>query len=182
MTRPFFSKERISHFEMFGRHSDDAIEQMRRRLRAGHPVDFQDLVSRFTLDSATEFLFGNCVHSLAAGLPYSPNYPPKIGETSNPSDPNNDAHPANIFAKAFLEVQITIARRSPVGSAWPLAEFWRDETTERMNIIAQFVDPILAEAISKKGADSGSKLSEANDEIEDDVTLLGNLVRTTQGS
>lgn len=41
MTRPFFSKERISHFEIFGRHADEAIELMKTRLRSGHAIDFQ---------------------------------------------------------------------------------------------------------------------------------------------
>ena len=75
MTRPFFSKERISHFEIFDRHAADAIKQVKERMRQGYAVDvqvrinttspphlfltaFQDVVSRFTLDSATEFLFG----------------------------------------------------------------------------------------------------------------------------
>lgn len=70
----------------------------------------QDLVSRFTLDSATEFLFGHCVHSLSAGLPYSPNFPPPPGAIVN-----NEANPANQFAKAFGEAQNLIARR---GHLW----------------------------------------------------------------
>jgi hypothetical protein len=41
MTRPFFSKERISHFEIFGRHADEAINLMKSRLRTGHSIDFQ---------------------------------------------------------------------------------------------------------------------------------------------
>lgn len=56
MTRPFFSRERISDFELFGRHADDAISKLASRLSEGEAVDFQDLVSRFTLDSATEFV------------------------------------------------------------------------------------------------------------------------------
>jgi hypothetical protein len=41
MTRPFFNKERVSDFEIFGRHADDAIRQLQARLREGHPVDVQ---------------------------------------------------------------------------------------------------------------------------------------------
>jgi hypothetical protein len=41
MTRPFFSKDRISHFDNFDRHADDALGQLKARLREGHPVDFQ---------------------------------------------------------------------------------------------------------------------------------------------
>lgn len=59
MTRPFFSRERTSDFELFGRHADDAISKLSARLSEGEAVDFQDLVSRFTLDSATEFVRTN---------------------------------------------------------------------------------------------------------------------------
>jgi len=41
MTRPFFSRERISHFDIFERHADDAIRQLKARLKEGHPVDAQ---------------------------------------------------------------------------------------------------------------------------------------------
>jgi len=41
MTRPFFSKERISHFDVFERHADDAITQAKERLTEGYPIDFQ---------------------------------------------------------------------------------------------------------------------------------------------
>lgn len=41
MTRPFFSHDRISHFNTFDRHAEDAITQMKARFRAGYPVDFQ---------------------------------------------------------------------------------------------------------------------------------------------
>ena len=70
MTRPFFSRERIAHFDIFARHADTALALMVQRTRAGGAFDVQDLAGRFTMDSATEFLFGNCVHSLAAGLPW----------------------------------------------------------------------------------------------------------------
>jgi hypothetical protein len=41
MTRPFFNKERISDFEIFNHHAEDAIRQLKARLREGYPVDFQ---------------------------------------------------------------------------------------------------------------------------------------------
>lgn len=70
MTRPFFTRERISDFELFGRHADIAIAKIKERVnerddreeavgqagQIGRAIDFQDLVSRFTLDSATEFV------------------------------------------------------------------------------------------------------------------------------
>ena len=95
MTRPFFSKDRISHFEIFDRHAADAIEQVKARMKEGYAVDiqvsfcaihqhffiltfFQDVVSRFTLDSATEFLFGMCVLAFSVVSQYSQPYFPGI--------------------------------------------------------------------------------------------------------
>lgn len=41
MTRPFFTRERISHFDIFDAHADDALKQAASRLAEGHPIDFQ---------------------------------------------------------------------------------------------------------------------------------------------
>ena len=65
-------------------------------------------MSRFTLDSATEFLFWpHCIESLSAGLPYPHNatYTPIISPSSR-----GDA--ANEFARAFLQAQETISQRA----------------------------------------------------------------------
>ena len=45
MTRPFFNKERITDFDIFDRHALDAIGQAADRLTAGHPIDFQVVIS-----------------------------------------------------------------------------------------------------------------------------------------
>ena len=41
MTRPYFTKERISHFELFNRHAEKAIAKAKARLNEGLPIDFQ---------------------------------------------------------------------------------------------------------------------------------------------
>ena len=41
MTRPFFSKDRISHFEIFDRHATDVIKQVKVRMSQGYAVDVQ---------------------------------------------------------------------------------------------------------------------------------------------
>lgn len=41
MTRPFFSRDKITHFDIFDRHADSAISLMKTRFRAGYAVDFQ---------------------------------------------------------------------------------------------------------------------------------------------
>ncbi|OAX37328.1 cytochrome P450, partial [Rhizopogon vinicolor AM-OR11-026] len=143
MTRPFFSHDRIGHFNIFDRHAEDAIARMKSRFRAGHPVDFQDVMSRFTLDSASEFLFGNCVHSLSAGL----NYPYNIAPAEAPT---GKAKAAEDFARAFAQAQSIISRRPLKGWTWPLFEIFKDDTKEPMQIVNSFIDPILKEAIAKK--------------------------------
>lgn len=41
MTRPFFSRDRINHFDIFDRHVEDALNKLAERLKEGVPVDFQ---------------------------------------------------------------------------------------------------------------------------------------------
>ena len=55
MTRPFFNRDRISDFGIFKQHADDAIGQVKARLRQGHPVDFQVLALPTCLAA-----FANC--------------------------------------------------------------------------------------------------------------------------
>jgi hypothetical protein len=190
MTRPFFSKERIGHFDIFDKHAEDAIAQTKTRVKQGYPIDFQvgrifwptpsnlnttqDMVSRFTLDSATEFLFGNNVRSLSAGLPYPGN---------SPLTASHDlSHPANIFAHAFGEAQKLSSLRSRYGSAWPLVEFWKDNVKVHRDVIDKFIDPILVEAIKKKKAAMDALgMKDGEREVKDGETLLDHLVNYTEG-
>ncbi|KAH9913197.1 cytochrome P450 [Amylocystis lapponica] len=151
MTRPFFSKDRISHFDIFEKHTEDAFKQMKARFREGHAVDWQvRLVSRFTLDSATEFLFGQDVCSLSAGLPYPP-----ISGISNAAA---EAHPRT-------------------GSrAWPLLEMAGDKVQTHMEAIDAFIYPLLRSALEKKAAKGAQEKADADD---DDATLLSHLVELT---
>ncbi|KAG1809091.1 cytochrome P450 [Suillus subaureus] len=168
MTRPFFSHDRISHFNTFDRYAEDAITQMKARFRAGYPVDFQDLMSRFTLDSATEFLFGNCVHSLSAGLPYPHNISTTEALTGK-------AKIAQDFAQAFADAQTIIAQRPRKSWVWPLFEIFKDATAAPMQIVNSFIDPILKEAIAKKQSHTSGK----KNVDDDDTTLLDQLVQMT---
>ncbi|KAG6874015.1 hypothetical protein C0995_007972 [Termitomyces sp. Mi166 len=174
MTRPFFSKDRITHFDIFERHAQDAIQQLKARLKEGFPIDIQDLASRFTMDSATEFLFAKDVQSLGAGLPY-PHYSPLSRSTASGS------HPANIFSKAFDEAQRQLALRARFGAAWPLAEFWKDKVAEKMGPIFDFINPILTAAVARnKAAGNNEKLGANVDrEVQDGECLLDHLIKYT---
>ncbi|KDR74361.1 hypothetical protein GALMADRAFT_250232 [Galerina marginata CBS 339.88] len=179
MTRPFFSKDRISHFDIFDRHAAEALRQLKARLRDGYPVDIQDLASRFTMDSATEFLFSQDVHSLDAGLPH-PHYSPLASTVAHD-------HPANKFARAFDEAQRLIALRSRRGKNWPLAEFWKDKAAEQMVVINGFINPIMKAAVEKKRASRVGDEKPASEsvlaherEVKDGESLLEHLINYTE--
>ncbi|CAA7268977.1 unnamed protein product [Cyclocybe aegerita] len=180
MTRPFFSKDRISHFDIFDRHAADALNQLKTRLREGYSVDIQDLASRFTMDSATEFLFAQDVRSLAAGLPY-PHYSPLSISTAAVMVLN---HPANRFARAFDEAQRLTSLRGRRGMNWPLAEFWKDKVQKQMVVVRGFIDPILRAAVERKreSADSSQekKRLDGNREVKEGESLLDHLINYTE--
>ncbi|KAH9927180.1 cytochrome P450 monooxygenase pc-2 [Epithele typhae] len=172
MTRPYFSRDRISHFELFNRHGDLAIKKMKDRFAAGRALDFQDLVARFTLDSATEFLFGSCVNSLHADLPYPYNDPDAklyAREASN----------VEAFATAFLGAQNVISIRMRVGWMWRFKELFYDAGAEHMRVVDAFIQPILEAAI-KKNKEAGNAGEESKD--NDNETLLDHLVKFTDDS
>jgi hypothetical protein len=176
MTRPFFSKDRISDFDIFEKHAENAIHQMKIRLREGYPVDFQDVASRFTLDSATEFLFGKDVRSLSAGIVYPPKSPLS-------KDPTFLDHPSNRFVRAFTESQIATAYRTNYGSSWRFAEFWRDQVQKHMEVCHEFIDPIVVDTVAKKHEQMrlGLDVKDATGEVKEGETLLEHLVNYTEG-
>lgn len=162
------------------------------RARSGHPVELQDLTARFTLDSASEFLFGSCVHSLASPLPF----PGEItADGARVIGKDGKLSKADEFVRAFNEAQVVIASRVWVGGVWPLYEFWKDLTVcasypldsthadaaacrKPMKVIDAFIDPILAQALSKK--QERTALAEVDAESQA-ATLLDHLVMHTDG-
>ncbi|KAG6893471.1 hypothetical protein C0992_009845, partial [Termitomyces sp. T32_za158] len=136
-----------------------------------------DLMSRFTLDSATEFLFGHCVHSLNAGIPYPHNatYVP-------PNSATPQAKRANEFAAAFAQAQEVISSRERYGWIWPLTEIIEDKTKKPMEIVRAYLDPIIQDAIAKSNVASKSELKEKSElHVEEGDTLIGHLVNMSSG-
>ncbi|TCD69853.1 hypothetical protein EIP91_005930 [Steccherinum ochraceum] len=174
MTRPFFSRDRISHFDIFEENAEPAITKMRERFREGHAVDFQDVVFRFTLDSASAFLFGTNINHLASALPYPPNSP--LAATND-----DEKTPAGRFSRAFNRAQFTIAGRGRIGYIWPFLEIFKDKTEDDMKIVNDFLNPIVHGAIEKYLGEKADGLHDKSDpeEVKDDETLLEHMVRRT---
>ncbi|KAG9121911.1 hypothetical protein FRC07_001943, partial [Ceratobasidium sp. 392] len=168
MSRPYFTRDRISHFDLFARHSDSAITKLLSRLSepSNPPIDFQDIVARFTLDTGTEFLFGKDVHSLAAPLPY-PHAPPRDSSAS--------------FAAAFGRAQESLMTRLFLFALWPFVEMFWDRTGEDMSVIDKYVRPILREKLKERGKMGGKSRVEGGEvELEDGSdTLLDHLIQFT---
>lgn len=177
MTRPFFSRDRISHFQLFERHADYAIALMKQRLRQGYALDVQDVFSRFTLDSASEFLFGSCVDSLKSGLAYPHDAPAHLRAQRAAKQGSTDV--PTRFSEAFSRAQKAISVRLRLGDTWPLWELFTDKTKDEMEIVDAYLQPILQQALAKKVENKGS--AAPTGEITEDETLMDHLVTLTDG-
>lgn len=140
-------------------------------MRGFHLV--QDLINRFALDSATEFLFGTSVHSLNSELPYTHN-DDVYSQFARPHDS------AENFSHAVFGVQEVLAMRLRLGGIWPLQEIRRDKSAEHMQVIDEFLQPILTEAIAKN-RNTGVPKGSAEKQDEEHETLLDHLVKLTDG-
>lgn len=126
------------------------------------------MAGRFTLDSATEFLFGQCVNSLSAPLPTS-------AADHRPATSSSPFNPNNRFADALWEAQMESARRSRIRSIWPLFEIFKDRTKDSMDFLHGYIDPIIKVALRKKS--ERNKAADPNPA----ETLLDHLVDMTDG-
>ncbi|KAG1800354.1 cytochrome P450 [Suillus plorans] len=168
MTRPFFTHDRISHFEIFDRHANRAIALAKDRSRMDLAIDFQDLISRFTLDSASEFLFGHCTDSLSVELPFPDN-------TLQSTNTKGRGDTAAAFSDAVSQAEHAISRRVIIGTAWKMTEIFADSTAQHMKVIDEFLDPILKAALARHS--TAAKLDVNN--IAEDQTFLDHLIKLT---
>jgi cytochrome P450 len=166
--RPFFSRDRISDFNIFDRHADLVISKLKERFARGIAVDIQDLLSRYTMDTATEYLFGQDVKSLSGELPYPSTYKGHI-------PPRN--HPSDKFTSAFNRAREYTYPRGFFAKAWRLVEFWEDKVAAQMEVTNLFIDPLIHTALQRKG--DTKRVREVN---QDDETLIDHLVQQTDGT
>ncbi|KAK0229726.1 cytochrome P450 [Armillaria nabsnona] len=170
LARPLFKKERISDLEIFERHTNTVLTQIERRQREGYPVDIQDAASRFTIDAATEHLFGKCVGSTFARFPY----PSGSGhENSLPVD----NHPSDSFLNASAGAQKQLLLRMLMGHYWPLGEFWADRLKLLRRAVDAFFEPVLVDALERKRRATTAPSPEKDG--KDFVSLLDRLVQIT---
>lgn len=124
LLRPNFARDQVADLEAFERHFKLMMNHLP---RDGKTVDLQELFFRFTIDSATEFLFNHSTNSL---------------RTVGQEDENNEDV---IFGKAFNFAQDDILTRFRYG---PLDRFRKNEKGEEAirvchAYIEKFVDDAL---------------------------------------
>lgn len=130
----------------------------------------QDLVHRFTLDSASQYLFGYDVQSLDAGLPHS-------DASAVPESAKFTEHPSNTFATAFEDAQHFTIDRLLKGNSASLSEPYGSPIPPLRAIINPYIDTIMERVLKEK--------RETTDEIkvsDDDTTLLDHLVDFMDGA
>ena len=140
-------------------------------------MNWQDIVSRFTMDSATEFLFGKDVCSLDAPIPY-----PSTHHRAALTLTDVEVHPADRFVRAFQDSQEATAMRSRFLQSYPLFEFWGDKVEKHMGAVHEFIDPMVEAALRRKAKRRDAGLGEdVEKNVQDDETLLEHLVKLTDG-
>jgi hypothetical protein len=178
MARPFFSKERISDFHIFEQTSAKTLNLFASRAAADAPIDVQDLLQRFTLDAAALFLWGTALNTLDQPL----TQPGRVvlgPKGSAPADGNSEW---DVFTNAFESVAVLITRRGVQGDTWPLLELFKDKTEEPIQVITDWLDRLVNQAITRKAkrmeANGGGKVTAR----DDDTVFLDYLAAQTDGA
>lgn len=153
IARPFFATERVSDLDLFEKNAQKVINVIL-NTDSNDSLDLEDLVARFTVDTASEFLFGQNLNTLSYG---------------------NDGFSS--FTDAFMDIQRLIRSRSTMGNWWPLLELFKDKSEVHKKKIRSWVDPLVVRAVQIR-KEMGEKGQSVN---PDDCTFLEYLATTTQG-
>ena len=154
LARPFFATNRVSNLDVFERGSQRVINIM---LNADpmESLDLQDLIDRFTVDTVSEFLFGENLNTLSYG---------------------NDGFDS--FTDASTDIRMVAYKRNMLGSFWPLFELFKDKSEQHGKVIKGWVDPLVVRVvqIQKEMKEKGQTVN------PDDCTFLEYLATITQGT
>ena len=102
------------------------------------------MYARFTLDAASEFLFGKNVDTLSGRLPQ-----PGSTEMSAKGSATTDAFGS--FAQAFEEAQELIMIPVRRGYFWPVYELFKtDPHRQHMAVISKWLEPLVKDALKNK--------------------------------
>lgn len=140
-------------------------------------------MQRITVDSASEFLFGTSVDSLhitVENMPQPYNHPDYHNSVEGFS-----LDPSNRISDAFLRAQMVAAQRDKAGWVWPLLEIFGDQAKKEMELVNEFLDPIVDAAVKRnteKVKSTSTVDEQAKKDIRNDESFLDHLASQTSGS
>ncbi|CAN3372100.1 hypothetical protein DIURU_000406 [Diutina rugosa] len=139
MLRPQFAREQVAHVQMLEPHVQRLVRQI--YARQGEVFDLQELFFRLTVDSATEFLFGESVESLSDGV---------IGQARSPEEVAAFPEREN-FSYAFDLSQDYLSQRVALQGAY----FLKDgrEFRQLNDEVHRFSDYYVNKALAMSPAD-----------------------------
>ena len=153
LARPFFAQVRTSDFENFEKHIQSVLSILANH-GADEPIDIQDVIGRFTIDTASEFLFGHTLDTLS----YAGNY--------------------DAFLQAFTAIQELMLKRNTMAGFWVAREFFKDESAAYAKTIRSWVDPIIKQALELK---NNMRVKGIQPLDVKDATFLEYLTESTDG-
>lgn len=131
----------------------------------------QDVIYRFTLDAACEFLFETTLRTLDARLAYPHNKPQSGNHTLA-----REITPEEAFSQALIDAETVLTDRLYGGHTWVLKEFFKDKSEPHMEVVNKFLNPILERGLAKHVA-----CTEAGPGESEGKTLLDSLLQETTG-
>jgi hypothetical protein len=168
IARPFFTKERISDLNIFDQTSAKTLNLIANRAAAYAPIDVQDLLQRFTLDSAALFLWGHALNTLDMPL----TQPGRVVLGPKGSAPADGGSEWDEFTNAFETVAVLITRRGVQGDTWPLLELFKDKTEEPIQVIMDWLEPLVRQALDRKAKRVEASGGDAKVSSHDDETVF----------
>jgi hypothetical protein len=103
-------------------------------------------LQRFTLDAAALFLWGTALNTLDQPL----TQPGRVVLGPKGSAPADGGSEWDVFTNAFETLAVLITRRGVQGDTWPLLELFEDKTEGPIQVIMDWLEPLVKEAINRK--------------------------------
>ncbi|MCJ1437110.1 hypothetical protein MMC27_006495 [Xylographa pallens] len=156
MLRPTFARSQIGDLALLEKHVDHLVQAIP---RDGSMVDLQPLFFRFTLDTASEFLFGKSVESLAPGI-----------ENASSSR----------FEKAWDYCMLALSGEGNLGFWFAILPFWMDRQLQQsINYINEWVDSLVEKGLNEFAAQNSDKALSSSSSSSTRYVVLHELAAQT---
>lgn len=138
LLRPQFTNEQVSQLKNIEMHTNTLLDILKEQSSLGKPIDVQAYFFKLTLDTATDFLFGESTDTLSLGRKADS----RLIETEE-------------FAEAFNTGQLWLVYRSLSQSAHPLVT--GKEYRRCTKVCHQFVDKYVSRALERAEQNNNEK-------------------------